>query len=125
MGTLTKTLFYVFMIICLITGLPLLLAPGRFLALFAWAPIDPLISRLLGAALLGMAWGAWRSLRQNDLRQAIVAIEIFIIFCLLGAIGWFRHLFVAYWWPGIWVIAFLLLVFGLFWGYLHYQISRG
>jgi hypothetical protein len=35
-------------------GLPLLLAPELMLALFGWQEVDPILSRLVGAALMGI-----------------------------------------------------------------------
>jgi hypothetical protein len=45
--------------LCLFFGSGLLLAPGRFLGMFYWAPVDPPL-RIFGAALLAMGWLAWR-----------------------------------------------------------------
>jgi hypothetical protein len=119
-----KTLFFVFMIICLITGLPLLVIPGRFLGIFKWAPVEPMIVRLLGAALLSFSWGSWKSLRATNLRQTLLFVEMLVILCLFGAIGWFRHLLIAYYWPGIWAVAILLLVFGLLWVFVRLALGK-
>jgi hypothetical protein len=110
-----KILYITFMVVCVIVGAPLLLAPGRFLGTFSWAPIDPLISRVLGAALLGMAWGCFRALNQKETREPVILIEVFMVFTLLSAIGWLRHLLFAYWWPGIWATEFVMLLFGVAW----------
>ncbi len=37
-------------------AVPLLLAPQAMLAFFGWQTIDPLASRLVGAALMGIGW---------------------------------------------------------------------
>ena len=125
MSTSFKILSVFFLILCLFAGAPLVLAPGRFLGAFGWAPIDPLVSRLLGAALLGMAWGAWRVLRQSKVEAAQVLSEVFLIFTLLGAIGWLRNIIGAYWWPGIWGIVGLLLVLAIAWIWARFRLLKG
>jgi hypothetical protein len=44
-------------------GLLMLIPPGRPLTLLGWAPIDPMISRLLGAALLALGWSSFLKTR--------------------------------------------------------------
>jgi hypothetical protein len=123
MGKLTKFMFVLFMLICLVVGLPLLLAPGRFLGLFAWAPLDPLISRLLGAALLALSWSAYRGWQSADPRQAVLLLEVYLIFTLLGGLGWLRNLLGSNWWPWIWAICVLLVVMGLVFGWLRLKAT--
>jgi hypothetical protein len=38
----------------MIFAIPLLFVPGKFMSLFGWSPVDPIMSRLVGAALLGI-----------------------------------------------------------------------
>jgi hypothetical protein len=46
--------FVVHFILDVLFGLPLLLAPELMLALFGWQEVDPILSRLVGAALMGI-----------------------------------------------------------------------
>ena len=55
--------FLIHAVVAVTTGLLLFLIPGRFLAFIAWAPIDPIASRLLGAAMLALAWSSLRGWR--------------------------------------------------------------
>jgi hypothetical protein len=64
MSKLLKTTFVVHVVLSGVLGLVLLIMPGRFLQLLGWASIDPILSRILGAALLALAWGdygGWRA----------------------------------------------------------------
>jgi len=72
MSRLLKLALLIYGIVTFVFGAPLLLAPGRFLDFFGWAPVDPLLSRLLGAALLGMTWSALRAWREAEPRRSIV-----------------------------------------------------
>jgi len=116
MSTFLKVLFLIYAVIAFIFGAPLLLAPGKFLGVFGWAPVDPLLSRLLGAALLGMAWSSLRSFRLSERSQARLVIETNLIFCALGSLGFLRHLTAADYYPFmVWFVFGLLVVFTLAW----------
>ena len=55
MSRSTRITFGIHWVVALLMGLPLLIAPGRWLDVVGWAPVDPLISRKFGAALSGLA----------------------------------------------------------------------
>lgn len=117
---MSKSLKYTFLIhvvVSLIFGAALLLAPGRFLGLFGWAPIDPLISRLLGAALLALAWSSYRGWGASSYEQVSVLVEMEVIFTVFGSVGLLRHLIKA-WYPWyVWFVFAVLLVFAIAWIY--------
>ncbi len=115
MNAAQNILTAIFLTLCILIGAPLLLAPGWFLGLFAWAPVDPLISRVLGAAMLGMGWGAWQLLKKLEAAQGKTIIEMFLIFTMLSGVGWLRNLAGSHWWPGIWAIMVIFFIFGLAW----------
>ena len=110
-----KGLFAIHTVVAFILGAPLLLAPGRFLALFDWAPIDPLITRLLGAALIALAWSSFQGFRATDRSQVITIIVMEIIFTGLSTIGWLRHLTKGAWPLVVWLLFWLMVVFFLAW----------
>ena len=85
MAKSSKATFLIHAIVSVLFGAPLLLAPGRFLGLFDWAPIDPLTSRLLGSALLALGWGSYRSWRSTTWKDisAIVEMEIESVYLII------------------------------------------
>jgi len=109
-----KSLRYTFLVhalVSLLFGAALLAAPGRFLGLFGWEPVDPLLSRVLGAALLALAWSSYRGFRAAERRQVALLVELEAAFCVLAAAGLLRQM-VGYYYP--WYVWTLLGVFALF-----------
>jgi hypothetical protein len=117
---MSKSLKYTFLIhvvVSLIFGAALLLAPGRTLGIFGWTPIDPLISRLLGAALLALAWSSYRGWGASSYEQVSVLVEMEVIFTVFGSVGLLRHLLKA-WYPWyVWFVFAVLLVLAIAWTY--------
>jgi hypothetical protein len=115
MGKALKYTFLIHAIIAFLFGAPLLLGPGRFLGLFGWEPIDPLVSRLLGAALLALAWGSWTGWRTTERAQVNLLIEMELVFTMLGSAGLLRHLLIAGYPWYVWMVFAVLAVFAVVW----------
>ena len=115
MSRALKTTFLVHSIVALILGLLLLLLPGRFLNLLGWAPIDPLSSRLLGAALIALSWGSFRGWQAVTRDQVKILLELEAVFTVLGSIGLLRHLLFAPYPLIAWVTFLFLAVFAIAW----------
>lgn len=56
-----RTWFVVHAVLDLVCGVPLLLCPELVLPHLGWASVDPVMTRLVGAALLAIGAQAWRS----------------------------------------------------------------
>jgi hypothetical protein len=115
MSKTLKTLFLVHAVVGVIFGLPMLIAPGRFLTALGWAPIDPIVSRLLGAALLAVSWSSFRGWQADERAQVGLLVEMEAAFCVLGCVGLLRHLlFSAF--PFLpWLVFGILAVFAVAW----------
>jgi hypothetical protein len=117
MSKSTKYTFLIHTIVGVIMGLPLLIAPGRWLPLFGWADdgVDALISRVLGAAVLGFAWSSYRGWQAADWEQVRFIVEAEAVFTVLAAVGILRHL-IGFSWPvGVWLIFALFAIFAVAW----------
>ena len=110
-----KALRYTFLahgVVAVLCGAPLLLAPGRFLGWIGWGPIDPILSRLLGAALLALAWSSYRGATATDSPLSGL-IELEAVFTVLGCVGLLRHLIAARYPAMVWITFAVFAVFAI------------
>ena len=115
MSKTLKTLFLVHAVVGVIFGLPMLIAPGRFLTALGWAPIDPIVSRLLGAALLAVAWSSYRGSQADDRARVGILVEMEAAYCVLGCVGMLRHLLFGYFPVLPWFVCAILALFAAAW----------
>jgi hypothetical protein len=136
--------FLIHAIIGLAFGLGLLLVPGRSLSLLGWVPefvqlpeselsvpgntfVDPLITRLLGAALLALAYLSFRVLAKaiRSAKEAQLIVEFEAVYCALSIIAVLIALFTAGRAAGlfIWVILLLYAAFLVAWA-VFWQAGR-
>ena len=115
MSKALKITFLVHGIVSRILGALMLLIPGRFLTILGWAPIDPIISRLLGAALLALAWSSFRGWRATEWAEVAILVELEAAFCVLACVGLLRHLIIAYYPLIVWLDFAVFAVFAIAW----------
>lgn len=115
MTKLLKTTFILHAIVAVLFGAPLLVMPGVFLQTLGWAPIDPILSRVLGAALLALAWSSLRGWRAKEWAQVALLVEMEIVYTILGCIGLLRHLLFARYPAIVWLQFVLLAIFAAAW----------
>ena len=113
--------FLVHAIVAFLMGVPLLAAPGRWLSLFGWAPIDPLMSRMLGAAMMALAWSSVRGYLAEEWDQVEIVVELEAAFTVLVSLGLLRHLLVGSWPWYAWTVFGIFALFAISW---IYQLLR-
>lgn len=98
--------FFIHAIAGLVLGLALLLVPGRSLNFLGWVPdwvqlpnseasipgqtfVDPLITRLLGAALLALAYLSFRCWVKaaRSIKETLLIVEFEVVYCALSIIA--------------------------------------
>ena len=117
---MSKSLPYMVLVhavVAVLLGALLLVIPGRFLGLFGWAPFDPILSRVFGAALLGLGWGSYRGWQAKERASVSVLLEIEAIFTILGAIGVLVTLFAGTYLWYVWLLFIILALLALIWLY--------
>ena len=115
---MSKTLKYTFLVhavVAVVFGLPMLIAPGRFLQAFGWKPIDPITSRILGAALLALAWSSYRGWRAREWAQVAIVVEIEAVYTVLACVGLLRHLLFARYPAIVWLDFAIFALFAIAW----------
>jgi hypothetical protein len=115
MATWLRILFLVHALIAAAVGVPLLLAPGRFLGWLGWAPVDPILSRVLGSALIALAWTSFRGWRATQWAQVAILVEAEALFAVLSCLGLLRHLIGYHYTLLVWGPFAVLLLFALAW----------
>jgi hypothetical protein len=122
-----RILFLVHAVVAAIVGLALLLAPGRTMDLLGLPPIDAVlnvVSRILGAALLAMAWSSLRCWRAATRSQAAILVEVEAIFTVLTCISLLRLLLSANWPWYDWALLGVFVAFALAWLVALLEVAR-
>jgi hypothetical protein len=107
--------FLIHAIVSVVGGVLLLIVPGRTLLFFGWAPIDPIISRILGAALLALAWSSFRGWQATERKQVQILVELEAVFTVLACVGLLRHLLFARYLPIVWLMLAVFAAFAVAW----------
>ena len=102
-------------IVSAVLGVLLLIIPGDFLQRLGWSPIDPITTRLLGAAFLALAWGDFRGWRQPAKSDITLLVEVQLAFSALGSIGVLRHLVTGGWPAMVWILFGGFALFAIAW----------
>ena len=112
-----RTWFVIHFVVDMLTGIPLLLFPEVILPLLGWTIIDPIASRVVGAALMGIGIESYLGRNANvDVFRAMLNLKIIwsssaILGIGLGIwkggskAGWlFMGVFVIFWfvWINYW-----------------------
>jgi hypothetical protein len=118
-----RTLFLVHAVVAVVFGLPLLIVPGRLLTWVGWAPIDPIVSRLLGAAMLGLAWSSFRGWLATERARVALLVELEAVYTVLACVGLLRHLLVARYPLVPWLVFAMYLGFALAWMYFVVRVA--
>ena len=116
--TVSKTLnitFLIHAIVSFLGGLLLLIIPGRTLLFFNWAPIDPILSRILGAALLALGWSSFRGWQATKWAQVQIVVELEAAFTALACVSLLRHLLFAHYPLMVWLLFAVFFIFAVAW----------
>jgi hypothetical protein len=73
------------------------------------------INRILGAALLALAWSSFRGWRATDKTQVAFLVEMETAFTVLGCVGVVRHLLIAHYPLIVWIVLAVLALFAIAW----------
>jgi hypothetical protein len=139
-NTISKGLrntFLVHTIFSTILGLGLYVIPGRVLVLLGWVPenyevtvggtsvsapgtllVDPVITRVLGGALLALAFASYLGWRAKQRQEVSILVQLELVFCVLALVAFLvRFVTLGLALPVVgWVVIIILLGFAVAWG---------
>jgi hypothetical protein len=127
--------FFIHMIVSGILGAALWLIPGRTLSLLGWVEemvllpeselsvpgytfVDPLITRLMGAALLALAFSSFQGWRSKSWSQVRLVVELETAFTFFGVVAFIAVLALGgrNIPPAFWALFGMMAAFMIAWG---------
>ena len=117
-----KTWFVIHFVVDMLFGIPLLFFPHWALGLFGWEHIDPVTSRLVGAALLGI--GGESLLGRNSQRETFQALLNLKIIWAAGAILGIGLGIKDGASPIVWGVLGIFVIFLVIWIYYRIQLKE-
>ncbi len=81
-----RTWFVVHFIADIIFAIPLLVAPTAFLTFLGWPTVDPISSRLVGAALVGIGVESWIG-RNQDAEGFLTMLRLKVMWSATATLG--------------------------------------
>ena len=127
--------FFIHMIVSGVLGAALWLIPGRTLSLLGWVEemvllpeselsvpgytfVDPLITRLMGAALLALAFSSYQGWRSKSWSQVRLVVELETAFTFLGVVAFIAVLSLGgrNIPPAFWALFVIMAAFTIAWG---------
>jgi len=134
LSSVLRNTFLVHSIFSLIFGAALYIVPGRTLLTLGWVPewvqlpdselsipgltfVDSVITRVVGAALLALAYTSYHAWRSSKWAEVEVLVRMEAVFCVFGLGAFVAGLFLMdRSMPLVgWLLAFILAVFGVLW----------
>jgi len=75
--------FFVHMLVALAFGLLFLISPELYARIANYGPIDPIITRSMGVAVLGLAFGSWLAFRSAHWEEIRIILETEVFYTVL------------------------------------------
>jgi hypothetical protein len=129
-----RTLFLAHAIVSLVPGVLCFFIPGRFLTAMGWIRADPMVTRIVGALLVGLGWGSWLGYRARRWEEVRVLVLTEIGVTIAGSIAMFRDLLMPHpfrlsltirmtlIFP--WVVFLLFILFAVAWIVVYVRAPR-
>jgi len=108
-----KNLFLIHFIVALVLGLGYLLVPQTTLGFVGIQTQEADVYRLLGAAMLGLAYGSWLACRETAYERVRIVLGIEVVWTVLGTLVMLYALLFAGFPAGAWLNAIILAAFAV------------
>ena len=117
-----KITFLLHMFVALAFGLVMFLSPEWWGRIANYAPIDPTVTRVLGAAVLALALSSWLGFRAQHWEDVRIVVETEMAYTVLGSAAMLYSLFFAGAAPFTWVPLVTFVAFGVAWIYFYWKL---
>lgn len=121
MSTGLRTTFWIHALVAAVFGLGYLFAPAFVAGIFDIDPFDPFVTRLYGAAILGLGASSVLAALAKRWEQVAIIVETEVVFTLLSVAVCLYAIFFAGASAMIWVAVGLFAVLFLLFGYYYLQ----
>ncbi len=117
-----KNTFLVHAVVCLVLGLPFLLAPDLFASVLGFATAEPVSALGLDAALLALGVSSWLALIEPIWQRVAIVLKMEIAYTILGGLALLYELLVVGAPPSTWFFFIVIAIFAALW--LLYYFSE-
>ena len=115
-----RIMFVIHFVADMVFAIPLFVAPQAFLALFGWTSVDPVVSRVVAAALVGIGgeslWG-----RKADLASFRTMCRLKILWSATACLGFILSLIQGAPW-GTWIFLAIFVAFCATWTTFFFKL---
>jgi hypothetical protein len=116
-----KNLFLIHFIVGLLFGLGYLLVPQTILGIVGIQIQEAEVYRLLGAAMLGLAFGSWLAYREMAYDRVRIVVGIEVVWATLGTLVILYALIFTAFPAGALLNAIILAIFAVAFGYYYFR----
>lgn len=118
-----RTTFWIHVVIGLLFGVPQLLAPTWFANLFG-LPVEPILFRLVGAAILGFTATSWLATRASIWSEVRLVVVGEIVWTWLAALVLLAGVLSGAWPAIAWLNVLIMFGFALAYSYFYFGEAR-
>ena len=115
-----KLTFLIHFFVAILFGIIYMLFPDFFFVLIAWPYKDPVITRILGAAMIGFAMSSLLAWRETDWLKVKIIVQMEMVWLALGTIMLFISAFIYFPSIFIWFVIALFLAFLIAFAFFYY-----
>lgn len=121
MTTGLRTTFWIHAVVAFIFGIGYLFAPAFVAGIFDVEPFDPFVTRLYGAAAIGLCVSSVLAALAKRWEQVAIVVEMEVVFTIISAAVCLYAIFFAGASVMIWLPVAMFVVFFLVFGYFYWQ----
>ena len=119
-----RTWFVIHCIVDVIFAIPMLVVPVAFLSLFGWTTVDPFMTRLVAAALMGIGLESYLG-RNAGVEAFQGMLNLKIIWSAVAVLGLLVSVLTLGGPWMAWLIIAIFVGFNILWAYYRLQLRQG